>query len=304
MSPYSAQMQSRGRKRAWNLRLGGIRRNAYTRSRRLISRRSQVQSPPPLLTKALETGPLLMRPVTRSHVLQAFRQKWPSTRRSRWSVRLLVTGGSGVLGRATIPLLRAQAHEIDAPAPTQLDLFNAVAVARAVDSAGAILHLATRIPPRERAGEREAWRENDRLRAEASRLLVDAALAAETEAYLQPSITFLYPTEGVVDEETPLGDVPGICARRSRPRRRPLGSRPRAGAGSFCASASSTVPAQATRCRTCATAPPCMLQTQGERSLRRSPFRAASTTSAATATTSRTSASNGSAVGDQSGRRT
>jgi nucleoside-diphosphate-sugar epimerase len=120
----------------------------------------------------------------------------------------LVTGGSGVLGRATIPLLRAQGHEIDAPAPTELDLFDPVAVAGAVDGAAAILHLATRIPPRERAGEKEAWREDDRLRAEASRLLVDAALAAETEAYLQPSITFLYPVEGVVDEETPLGEVP------------------------------------------------------------------------------------------------
>ena len=123
-------------------------------------------------------------------------------------MRVLVTGGSGVLGRATIPLLRADGHEVDAPTPTQLDLFDQVAVTRAVGGTGAILHLATRIPSRERAGEREAWRENDRLRAEASRLLVDAALAAETEAYVQPSVTFLYPAEGMVDEETPLRDVP------------------------------------------------------------------------------------------------
>jgi nucleoside-diphosphate-sugar epimerase len=123
-------------------------------------------------------------------------------------VRLLVTGGSGVLGRATIPILRAEGHEIDAPAPAKLDLFDSAAVASAVDGAAAILHLATRIPPRERAGESEAWRENDRLRAEASGLLVVAGLAAETETYVQPSITFLYPAEGVVDEETPLGQVP------------------------------------------------------------------------------------------------
>jgi nucleoside-diphosphate-sugar epimerase len=123
-------------------------------------------------------------------------------------VRLLVTGGSGVLGRATIPLLRAQGHEIDAPAAAQLDLFDPVAVGRAVHDAAGILHLATRIPPRERARERESWRENDRLRAEASRLLVDAALAAETEVYVQPSIAFLYPAEGLVDEQTPLGHVP------------------------------------------------------------------------------------------------
>jgi hypothetical protein len=67
------------------------------------------------------------------------------------------------------------------------------------------------------------------------------------------------------------------------------------------ASASSTLPAQATSCRTCATAPPGMSPTRRARSSRRSPFQAASKTSAATASTSRTSASNGSAVGDRSG---
>jgi nucleoside-diphosphate-sugar epimerase len=123
-------------------------------------------------------------------------------------VRVLVTGGIGVLGRATIPLLLARGHEIDAPEPAQLDLFDPVAVRRAVEGTAAILHLATRIPPRERAGDREAWRENDRLRAEASRLLVDAALAAEAETYVQPSVAFLYPAEGFVDEGTPLGEVP------------------------------------------------------------------------------------------------
>jgi nucleoside-diphosphate-sugar epimerase len=123
-------------------------------------------------------------------------------------VRLLVTGGIGVLGRATIPLLLAQGHQVDAPEPTQLDLFDPVAVTRAVDGTSAILHLATHIPAREQASDREAWQENDRLRAEASRLLVDAALAAETEAYVQPSVAFLYPADGFVDEETPLGEVP------------------------------------------------------------------------------------------------
>ena len=123
-------------------------------------------------------------------------------------MHLLVTGGSGVLGRATIPLLRAEGHEIDAPTMTELDLFDPAAVSDAVNRAAAILHLATHIPPRERAGESGAWAMDDRLRAEASRLLVDAALAVETEAYVQPSVTFLYPPEGAVDEDTPLGEVP------------------------------------------------------------------------------------------------
>jgi nucleoside-diphosphate-sugar epimerase len=120
----------------------------------------------------------------------------------------LVTGGIGVLGRATIPLLRARDHEVEAPPPTRLDLFDPDAVGRAVAGAAGILHLATHIPPREHADERNAWRENDRLRAEASRLLVEAALAAGTEVYVQPSITFLYPAEGLVDELTPLAPVP------------------------------------------------------------------------------------------------
>jgi hypothetical protein len=112
------------------------------------------------------------------------------------SVRVLVTGGIGVLGRATIPLLAHNVTTSTRSAPSKLDLFDPVAVGRAVHDAAGILHLATRIPPRERASEREAWRENDRLRAEASRLLVDATLAAETEVYVQPSITFLYPGGG------------------------------------------------------------------------------------------------------------
>src|SRR5437773_395094 len=41
---------------AGNLRLGGIRRNACTESRRLITRSSQVQIPPPLLTRGPGNG--------------------------------------------------------------------------------------------------------------------------------------------------------------------------------------------------------------------------------------------------------
>ena len=102
-----------------------------------------------------------------------------------------------------------QGHEIDAPEPTGLDLFDPVAVARTVDSSAAIPHLATRIPPRERPGDRRPGERTTACEPRPPRLLVDAALVAETEAYLQPSITFLSPPEGVVDEETPLGPVPG-----------------------------------------------------------------------------------------------
>lgn len=122
-------------------------------------------------------------------------------------MRVLVTGGSGVLGRALRPLLEAQGDDIRAPTHHEVDLLDAERVADAVRDADAIFHLATRIPPRERRRDREAWRENDRLRQDASRLLVDAALAGATEVYLQPSVTFVYPGAGPVDENTPIGDV-------------------------------------------------------------------------------------------------
>lgn len=37
-----------------------------------------------------------------------------------------------------------------------------------------------------------AWRENDRLRTEGSRILVDAAMAADAAVYVQESISFVY----------------------------------------------------------------------------------------------------------------
>ena len=75
--------------------------------------------------------------------------------------RLLVTGGTGVLGRALRPLA-------------------------------------------------EAWRENDRLRAEASRNLVDAALGSDAAVYVQPTVAFVYPPDGPVTEDTPLTEVSPI----------------------------------------------------------------------------------------------
>jgi hypothetical protein len=43
----------------------------------------------------------------------------------------------------------------------------------------------------------KGWRENDRLRAEASAILVDAALAARVAVYVQPTVTFVYPGDCV-----------------------------------------------------------------------------------------------------------
>jgi nucleoside-diphosphate-sugar epimerase len=84
-------------------------------------------------------------------------------------MKLFLTGGTGVLGLALEPLAGAGGHTLRAPSHHELDLSDPEAVARAVSGVDAVLHLATRIPPRERSEQPEAWEENDRLRTDGSR---------------------------------------------------------------------------------------------------------------------------------------
>jgi nucleoside-diphosphate-sugar epimerase len=102
-------------------------------------------------------------------------------------------------------LLRA-GHDVVTPHHFELDLFDPAAVGEALAGSDAIYHLATRIPPPEAAGLPGAWEENDRLRSEGSRILVDAAIEKGASIYIQPSVTFVYPAEGEVDEETPVAE--------------------------------------------------------------------------------------------------
>ena len=121
-------------------------------------------------------------------------------------MRLLVTGGTGVLGRALRPIAEDAGHELAMPAHEELDLFDHFAVAEAMRDVDGVLHLATRIRSLEQISDPDAWRENDRLRADASRILVDAAIAAGVEVYVQPTVTFVYPN-GPASEDTPVREV-------------------------------------------------------------------------------------------------
>jgi nucleoside-diphosphate-sugar epimerase len=122
-------------------------------------------------------------------------------------LRLLITGGTGVLGRAFRPLANAAGHECAMPGREELDLFDPSPVAEAVQDVDGVLHLATRIRTLEYLSDPDAWQENDRLRADASRILVDAAIAAGVEVYVQPTVTFIYPPNCPVSEDTPIGEV-------------------------------------------------------------------------------------------------
>jgi nucleoside-diphosphate-sugar epimerase len=122
-------------------------------------------------------------------------------------MQLLVTGGTGVLGRALRPVAEAAGHELAMPKHEELDLFDPSAVADAVRDVDGVLHLATRIRSLEEISDPGAWRENDGLRADASRILVDAAIGAGAEVYVQPTVTFVYPADGPVSEDTPVREV-------------------------------------------------------------------------------------------------
>ena len=140
---------------------------------------------------------------------------------------IFVTGATGVLGRGTIARLVAAGHHVRGAARNQdrvgaiealgadavvVDLFDGDDVKRAVDGANAVVHLATRIPALADARRAGAWEENDRLRADATRLLVDAASSCDVGRFVAESITFVYADGGDawLDERAPVDASPGL----------------------------------------------------------------------------------------------
>jgi 2-alkyl-3-oxoalkanoate reductase len=137
-------------------------------------------------------------------------------------MQIFVTGATGVLGKAVVPSLLANGHVVYAlshseankevlqrlgATPVPADLFDWQALVQALVGceAEAILHLATSIPPTMQVGRRSAWQENDRIRREGTRALVEAALAAGTvRTFIYPSYAFVYPDSGDtwIDAET------------------------------------------------------------------------------------------------------
>ena len=136
-------------------------------------------------------------------------------------MRIFVAGATGVLGQPTVKLLVAAGHQVRGTArgeeksqrlrslgaePVAVDLYNPAAVKEAVADSEAVIHIATKIPPLMKMRSRGAWKENDRLRREATKNLVDGALAAGARTFIAESITFVYADGGDrwLDENAPL----------------------------------------------------------------------------------------------------
>jgi nucleoside-diphosphate-sugar epimerase len=140
-------------------------------------------------------------------------------------MKIFLTGATGVVGRRLVPLLRNAGHEVTAVARTaerragperqgataiELDLFDPDAVRRAVAGHEVIVNLATHIP--HSTGQMflpGAWRENDRLRRQASATLANAAIATDVSRFVQESFAPVYPDCGDlwIEETTPIAPV-------------------------------------------------------------------------------------------------
>jgi nucleoside-diphosphate-sugar epimerase len=140
-------------------------------------------------------------------------------------MKVFLTGATGAFGAAAVRGLLERGHDVRAVArsddkaaslralgaePVRVDLFDADAVRRVVGGAEVVMHLATNVPPLRRMSKPRAWETHNRLRAEATRILVDAARAAGASRFVKESVTFVYPDGGdrwVREETPPAGDV-------------------------------------------------------------------------------------------------
>ena len=124
---------------------------------------------------------------------------------------VFVVGVTGVLGRSVLRRLVERGAKVRALArseesareiasagaePTITDLFDMPSLRKAVAGTSAVLHLATRIPSMARLRSRDSWCENDRIRIEGTRNLVEVAVAEAVETLIYPSVTLVYPDRG------------------------------------------------------------------------------------------------------------
>ena len=126
-------------------------------------------------------------------------------------MRIIVTGATGAIGRATVPRLVAAGHDVvglhhhdhgaawlrsTGAEPVQVDLFDAAEVGDVLRGADAAIHLATSIPPLAKMTKARHWVMNDRLRSDATRILADAAERVGVGQLIIGSITFNYVDRG------------------------------------------------------------------------------------------------------------
>lgn len=140
-------------------------------------------------------------------------------------VRVVVSGGTGVIGRAAVRALLDAGHEVDVLArspenvtaitelgarPQPGDLFDVESLTRAYDGADAVINLASAMPIGYAAMWPNAWRLHDDLRTRAVQYVAQAARAAGVRRVVQESASFVYADAGDawITEEDPIDITP------------------------------------------------------------------------------------------------
>jgi nucleoside-diphosphate-sugar epimerase len=135
---------------------------------------------------------------------------------------ILVTGATGVVGRLLIPELVRAGYRVTAlgrsdekrrllerwgATAVHFDIFDRVQAQRVMAGQETVINLATHMPSSAfKMMLPWAWRENDRVRRDASAALVDAAIAAGVSRFIQESFAPIYADAGTrwVDETSPV----------------------------------------------------------------------------------------------------
>jgi nucleoside-diphosphate-sugar epimerase len=126
--------------------------------------------------------------------------------------RIFITGATGVVGAHAVPLLIAQGHDVTAIGRSpekraglqsigaraiDLDTFDDTATRRALEGITTVINLATHMPSSSfQMMLPWKWRENDLIRREGSAALVQAALAAGVQRFIQESFAPVYEDGG------------------------------------------------------------------------------------------------------------
>jgi 2-alkyl-3-oxoalkanoate reductase len=149
-------------------------------------------------------------------------------------MRVFLAGATGVIGSPLVPQLLKAGHEVTAMTrsvlraaqleaagadPVVCDVFDADGVRAAVADAApeAIVHQLTALPARLDWSNPKLFDENNRVRTEGTRILVDAALATGASRFVAQSIAFAYAPVGdrvkqedaalFIDAPPPLGGL-------------------------------------------------------------------------------------------------
>jgi nucleoside-diphosphate-sugar epimerase len=138
-------------------------------------------------------------------------------------MRVFVAGAAGAIGRPLVPKLLQAGHEVTGMTRSEesaerlrergaeavvCDVFDEEGVREAIGAVSpeAVVHQLTALPDRMDFRDDTTYHGTNRLRTEGTRILLDAARAADARRFVAQSIAFAYKPAGdlVKDEEAPL----------------------------------------------------------------------------------------------------